>query len=441
MHSSPLFNFSFDADLSSSYNVDIENLIRPGIDFDTIILELLGIGNFLFFADFVIRIYFSARLIYKYWDSSSITAPTLDLSKDSNAWNPLKTSPWRLLFALVFNRFTASIALGFMGFSVLMLISSIYAPLYNEYISGCVHIDGNGTFLAKNMYSMAYNFASRDGNKALIEGLHDIDSSRGESCSEYRSTSTKNYQDDAISLSSLKYSNAQTLKEMDLFERCLNIDELSNSFEEACCGKPGYGICVLNQSLSELCPWNDLVTPSRPFLTPGVYLGEQSYCDNPLDNEGWNLKDSIFNCSELPVCSITCAGPCKEILQRTTKECTCITEWYIHSAWLQMAIAFTIYIISNLSRVVILSGITRIFWNHLRPERLNFISSCSISGIIIGCGESVVDKRVEPKRIAAIISRFKLTGYIVLLAGVSINIIWIYLLAFVGNTTKPYWLR
>ena len=414
-------------------------MVRPGIDFDTFILELLGIGNFLFFVDFAIRIYFSTRLIYKYWDSSSIDIPRIDLSKVQNSWNALKTSPSRLLFSVVFNKVTASIVLGFLGFSVLVLISSIYIPLYNEYISGCVNANGTGTFLTKNMYSMAYNFASRDGNKAVIEGLHNLDSSRIESCSEFRSTSAKNYQDEIISLASLKYSNTQTLAGMNLFERCLDVDNMDNLYQDACCGELGYDICASNQSFPELCPWNDLITTKAPFLSPGAYLDKDS-CNRPLSDQEWILEDSIFNCSELPVCSITCQGPYPEILNRTTNESGCMAEWYIHSAWLQMTIAFLIYAISNISRIVTIEGLTRIFWNHLHPEIITFVSSCSMSGTITNFDEYSGNIAGLKESASNLIYRFKFFGYIMLIVGVSINSIWIYLLAYVGNNTAP-WLR
>jgi hypothetical protein len=47
---------------------------------------------------------------------------------------------------------------------MIYIISAAYVPLYNDYVGACVEHTKNDTFLTSNLYSIAYNYASEDGN-------------------------------------------------------------------------------------------------------------------------------------------------------------------------------------------------------------------------------------------------------------------------------------
>lgn len=44
---------------------------------------------------------------------------------------------------------------------------NIYLPIYHEYVNSCVIGINNGTFLNNNIYSIAYNYASSNGNEKI----------------------------------------------------------------------------------------------------------------------------------------------------------------------------------------------------------------------------------------------------------------------------------
>ena len=155
------------------------------------------------------------------------------------------------------------------GIWIIFLVSSVYAPFYDEYVSGCTNINSNGTFFTNNIYSVAYNYAAQDGSKSVVDGLHNLDAIRGQTCSVHRTKSVDQYQEDAVKLNSLRRSNDETIENMKLFEKCLDIVKMDSKFQDVCCDESGYDKCSTNNTNSEQCPWNDFVSPSTPYLPPG----------------------------------------------------------------------------------------------------------------------------------------------------------------------------
>ena len=150
------------------------------------------------------------------------------------------------------------------------MVSSIYSPLYDEYRSGCVDPGSNGTFVTANLFSTAHNFAAQDGSTLLVEGLSSLDNQRVEKCSQYRYPSINQYQFDQTLISSIRRSNNETRESIDLYQRCLDIDEMDVLFQNACCGEAGYGACDGSSiTLNDICPLDELMSPARPYLTPG----------------------------------------------------------------------------------------------------------------------------------------------------------------------------
>ena len=81
----------------------------------------------------------------------------------------------------------------------------------------------------------------------------------------------------------------------------------------------------------------------------GSYLKNEFCYDLQVRNPD-DLDDSVFNCTRLPTCAITCEGPYQKILKQSTKESGCMIEWFIHSEWLQLTTAFLVFI--SLKKIV-----------------------------------------------------------------------------------------
>lgn len=118
----------------------------------------------------------------------------------------------------------------------------------------------------------------------------------------------------------------------------------------------------------------------------------------------------------------------------------------MHSMWLQMCIALVIFAITNMSRVALVDGLTRAYWDDLRPEIFNFTSSCQRDGKLLHISDDAhtarhdLEERIKMK-LSAMIPRFKLIGCIMIVLAVSINILWMYLLAEINDSISPHLLK
>lgn len=71
--------------------------------------------------------------------------------------------------------------------------------MFNSYKNNCVHNNQNhenhqinGTFLSRNMYALAFNFASTEGKKEIISNENKYNKQRSQTCLKY---STSNQQE------------------------------------------------------------------------------------------------------------------------------------------------------------------------------------------------------------------------------------------------------
>ncbi len=65
----------------------------------------------------------------------------------------------------------------------------------------------------------------------------------------------------------------------------------------------------------------------------------------------WNInKQELFNCTALLPCSITCNGPQASIIEATTTQCACMSEWYAHATLIYFSLAIAVYVSLNISR-------------------------------------------------------------------------------------------
>jgi hypothetical protein len=113
-----------------------------------------------------------------------------------------------------------------------------------------------------------------------------------------------------------------------------------------------------------------------------TYL-ENSNCYEPDDWDEWVLKDATFYCSDIPDCALTCTGPSKELIRTSTEQCGCMLEWMFHSTWFKFSIATCIYVLMNLSRVLITRAMCKIFWKYLSPGIFTYKATCDHHGNVL----------------------------------------------------------
>ena len=148
-------------------------------------MQFGSLSEMLFYADFMFRAYQSIRLMYYYWGRGGLKIPDVDVTCDREPISIFSVSPPRLFALVISNPMTPAFIGAIFTVWGAALLASIYTPLYEEYISGCLQGAENGTFVTENLFSISYNYASQDGNSATFAGLDAYDVQRAELCSQY----------------------------------------------------------------------------------------------------------------------------------------------------------------------------------------------------------------------------------------------------------------
>ena len=184
---------------------------------------------------------------------------------------------------------------------------------------------------------------------------------------------------------------------------CLNITALDSLFQSACCpsyATEGYLSRPKGAALKAACAKKGQGIPtgkcplnpsSLPYKPPGDYISD-TVCDRfdqrPLSGV---YKDSVFDCKTLPVCEVTCKGPDKVLVAAACKHCSCMIEWLINSSVFQFAMGVVVYLLMNISRVMICRGFVMIFWRSLTREEFEVRTTCTRAGEMVaqpwGSGE------------------------------------------------------
>jgi len=383
------YNFSISEEaytLVSGLYFPFEPLSKSTIDFDIWMISVGNIAGLFVVLDYVYRGYRSFVIFARFWGRASLAIPDADMRIDRDqvkcrfmtprvvAFNVL-TSPfmWGALYTVFFAIFV-------------FFLCQMYVPIYNQYIDGCVVGETNGTFISNNLYSIAYNYASEDGNEKYFNGMEDYNIEKVDYCSAYSTSSQEQQNEDGLFMDSLKTSQKATRDDMYLMEQCIDSSTMDELFQKACCGKTNYDDCSTYgtddgwYNSSWKCPINDY--SDKPFQTVGEYVAEAG-CDEPSAWSDWDLKDAVFYCTDVPDCTITCGGPNKEIIRTTTEQCGCMLEWLIHAVWVKFSLAAVIYILMNVSRMLFTRACCKVFWEHLSPKVFTYTATCDEKGRVL----------------------------------------------------------
>ena len=483
-----------------SFKITFERLMAPDIDFDIWMLKFTSLADAVFIVDFIFRIYFSVRMCYRWWQVSEVKIPHVDIRTQTEIWNPFQVSNGRAIVLFFTNPMFGSLLGGVLALLLVTAVTTVYMPLYNEYRQGCVPLDASGTFFSKNVYSSGYNFAYRDGSSSLVKTIDTLEVQRSNTCSAmYMSSVNKQIKDSSELASDLKSIDTIGGK-MRTFDKCIDIELIDEMFQTACCNQTGYTFCENSESsaLDLECPLNNLQDPNAPFLPPGknnyftyllnydkvyMYFKLLQFNEPPSrcmiitlptghflskhrelhnDSDEWELIDAIFECDALPKCDTTCVSPRKDRIQQTTKECSCIVEWFFHAFWLRGILSFLIFAILNITRIAFMNGLARVIWKHLHPGTFTVLATCDTTGNVItqNSNEDVdvhvskndkgnnVDMPSASTRLTFSIQNkirwnafiFRSVGVIMIFISLALNAVWILLVRNAPDATELQWL-
>ena len=451
----------------TTVNLNFESLADPDIDFDLWFLQFSSLLDRMVFLDYIFRVYLTIRLLFRYWFATSLATPQIDLRVNKDIRNPFRMHPARATVSFLTSPFAGFLTFVGVGTWLVLIIYALYIPLFQSYTMGCINESGNGTFITKNIFSLSYNHAYQEGSGLLLNGLDAFDAKRADTCSSRYAASITSQNN--INSNFTAYSNFQKelSDNMGLSQRCINMGKLNTSFLESCCGYPTYPSCAEGtESHSVICPIDDrreILSIQVPFELPGIVIQEPA-CLVSIDGDSWEVNDAIIDCEELATCEITCNEPRREVLTPATERCGCAIEWFLHSEWLGTSLAFLLYFLMNVARLLFVSGITRLFWKFIYPERFTVLITCNSNGSLVttstglfashnGLVKSIQKRSLssqqrsneEERRISKelraklsrSLRRFSITGAVETITSFAVCGIWVYIVFMVSQTLTP----
>jgi len=460
----PSFNVTEIKSKVTSVDIAFEGLQEPDMDYDLWFLQLSYLSDCFVLVDYIFRAYVTIRLLMRYWFATSLAMPNIDLRINKEVRNPFRMHPARAAVAFVTSPMGGFILFLATSTWLLGIIAALYIPMLKSYTSGCVRASGNGTFVTKNLYSIAYNHAYQDGSGLLIEGMDVFDVKRGDTCSSRYTTSATLQNTMSSNVSTYKNFHQELSNSMGFARRCINSDELDSAFTNACCGITTYPDCTEGQLPSDVtCPIDDrraIMSIPIPHELPGISLAEPS-CSANTNGSDWIIDNAVFDCEQLAECTVTCLGPRKNLLDSASERCGCTIEWYLHSKWMGTTFAFLLYVFMNIARVSFFSGITRLLWKHIYPERFTVLATCDSAGFLVTSSSKVSGKSHEDlinaiqtrskavdnnhtlsrelhTKLDRCLRNFYLTGFALLLGSLVANGVWLYALGVTSQSFTPY---
>lgn len=244
-----------------------------------------------------------------------------------------------------------------------------------------------GTFLARNLKSMAYNYASMDGNAEITRSLTEYNAKSSNQCSSQFTSSSARYEGLLKIFKEAKFLYTDRLHQLEFLNNCVNSSKTSELFESVCGSSSSSSSyqeednIYTDDSLSSICP-------SEPYTHyPSTGRFDDKF--SPFYYQSHSqlvLEESVFNCGALPTCAPSCSGPEIELIEASTSKCACLSEWMFHANVLQGLMVLLVYVLLNLSRSLSCKGIGLVYWKRLTIRQYEFVGTCRYTGETIDTG-------------------------------------------------------
>jgi hypothetical protein len=333
-------------------------------------------------------------IFIKYWNNSAGMLPPVDI----RAHRTSKSTPISVRYARMMTHpiliFGSSIAIGLLGVA---LIIGIYTPLLRDYQNGCVQNDG-GTLITTNANAVAFNVAVLEGNKELAHQVEQYDVRRSGMCQNAMQSAMEEYLSRVEQLSIVREAYRENAK--------------------------------LQQQMKECTDPKSWSLATKVFTDTSLQMGFIGDFEGGCKMEDFRnlgtLQKPRINCTELPACEPICKVDADSIAGNT-RDAGCTSEWWFHATVLKGVCTAVVWLMWNVCRNLLVSGLVRLTWRHLMPHGFAFLGSCNL------VGEIEVDTEHElSTNIAIVTTKFERFGWVLIVAAVLLNVPYILLCYFLN---------
>jgi WW domain len=361
-------NLIGDLELTNSLNFTFQSFGGELIQFTTFLSAFSELVALLLVADYLFRAFKTLYYIVRYWNKSAADLPIIDVSKQRDYSDQPVTVKAARCATSRFMLFGGTMVLFLLALAALI---QAYIPVYEQYKEGCLEGDG-GTVVTRNAFSFAWNNAALDGNGKLTDGIESYDRKRTKACGNF--SDSANTQADSVNrLEQAQVEFAVATSNLDLFVKC--VDGSPGKFPDAIAYEVQYGV-----------------------QSPFTVVANAESCQQRTEVQAAVLENAVFNCSLLKPCLTTCTGPNEGLLRQATYESGCRSESVVHSGVFTIFVTVLVYVCLNVSRMLFMGGVTRLYWRSLTHEGFIYKASCSRTGKMVANARVDLEKEVKTTR-------------------------------------------
>jgi len=387
----PLFSTNVSASdlVRSAVNtkwLNYETFQDAGIQMDEMLAWFSRIWALFETFDTIWRVLQTVRILRRFWGRSALSVAPIDMTTDADSKsratakisNPMVTAATFLSHPIVIAAVVVIFA--FVIGSVLLSFYMIPFGLYVDHCTASCRKPGgvcDGTFIARNAYSLAYNFATNEGNSLRLSGIDEYEIRRAEYCASHGERSVQDEQRTREDYSAIAESHCRAQAEVALMDKCYDTAVIDADFRAG---------LVLDVN-------------GAPFAPVATILAEpaceQALCNATLDEDG------TFNCDVLPECELHCddltdnegnQGSGAIELFTLSRSSMCTAQHWAHSIVVRNAFVFVIWVFVNIGRIILLAGVVRVSWESLNSGYFAYLGTCKHDGTHTHEHEELADK-------------------------------------------------
>lgn len=340
-----------------------------GLDMEDMLAWFSEIWLLLQALDTIWRCMETVRIIRKFWGRSALSVTPIDVTSDPEAKSTATskvTNPAVQMMAMATHPIvvcavvvTFSGVIGYVLYSFYMIPYGLYI---NHCTSQCTICDG--TFLTRNAYSIAFNYATNEGNSLRLTGIDDYEIQRAEACTAYGESSAQSEQQLRSDYNLIIGSHTRAQADVSMMRSCYDEAYLDASFTAS---------PVLDAT-------------GEPYALVSTSLSEPA-CAVTMSNA--TLEDGTFDCRKLPECEVRCDdltsnegvdGSAAEELYALARSAMCTTQHWLHSIVVRNIFVIIIWIFINIGRIILMMGVVRLSWDHLNSGYFAFLATCKHDG-------------------------------------------------------------
>lgn len=429
----------------SNDELDLTNVIHAATTIEAILVIF----------DLTYRVFHTFRIVRRHWNGSMVELPVVNMKREDSTWTECLCK-W---LAYVDSVGTFGVLIMVFLVIIVYIIASVYTTSLLSYRAACVTETSNSTYVMRGMYTMAFNYASLEGNFALSKGVSSQNERAMSQCMMHSESSKSEYQHFVQQVQLLNGTYTESASDLDIISRCVAEEAISSFYMSNCCHyadyRDTYEGCATIYSNSSACAIDPFT--GNVLMPPWHYADQVSPMSGAYDDVVSVGTDAIFSCDPLPVCSISCNGPDDSIISSSAQMCSCSAEWYIHGSVIQVLLMCIIYLAMNASRSLITQGLAMLLWRQLHPPILECRLECSVDGTVLEADDSHIvecerghdpdgkddqeeyDSRQSTdsmlkENIENELRHFRRVGYMYVLAGILMNVAWMATLPFVEDS-------